>query len=1629
VKKLFVLSLLLFSTSIFAASYPANTDIGQAGDFCYKTGADFGRTSILALQGPVLYNLPETAASSESGIVYNPRDAAFEFGATLCDEPTIIQNFQEVGMPIGAHGTFNRYFPAYGMLLFGGPQDRGFYFDAAGVTSQDQVQELDPWPGDSLDVNSYAGMSSIECGATTWWHYGTPPNINWSAWGTRCGDYASWDHLGLTGVFGFTKFSGELMLHMSDQSSTGLAIYDMSDRAQPRLLADYNPLVTQQGADPIGIGGYWAEVWGESKIIWAAEPNEIAGAVPVRTNSAISIVDYSNPEDPQLTCFIEFTNARSTHGSRAMYVAFQDGYAYVDQFRVNIADCESRFSYDNAAQTITDPIDAADYASVVYEIPDFVSRGDCSQYARPLGQLILCGGGDIGGTEQIATLDNVSTLTEREVITRTSDGSLVFIHHVIDGTNDVVIQNFGGTLTLAGDTFNDGGTILNVNAVAVDPRINEQGMLAMVQWDEPDTTPPFVAGNRPLDGQTNVSIDTHIHFSMPSSLRSETVTAGIESNSIRIYETAVGTNLPIDLQYSHVGNFAIDAGDLTVDTNYTVEVAGIQDFMGNTMAPYSWSFTTGNAPVTRGQNVFDLLGGITTPPSFSGTPYYPNKSGELAGNPTVPNSDVWAVNPDNDSVTIISQSVGAAPDYTLTTGVLREIAGGVLEKPTSVARVSSEYAVTWADSDVVAMYNAAGDLIHTYTMSHGDSPVSVVADGDTLYVSLYSAEQIIKIDNAARAIVGSTTLSAQFIGLTGNELIPATPKAMALSADGSRLLVTRQVSSKDKGLIYDIATSDMTLTRTIDINKVQVTDDLDHGSGILNNLNSIVISPDGTRALVTAFKQNIGRGTGAGSSGASLDDDNTVRAALAEIDLINNVDINSDPFTAAGTADLDNSADPIAVTYTPDGDSRLVALRGNNRVLVNEISGGNSSTTFATGFAPTDIFTTLRHAFVKNFTDRSVSVIETAGWMFDNRANPPIQTVSTVAAESLSAEELAGLRFFYHSSIPEMGPEGYMTCASCHFDGGDDGQVFDFTQFGEGPRNTISLNGKSGTRFGPLHWTSNFDEIQDFEKQIEELNGGEGLVAGFSTAAGQDPLALTATGLSAALDNLAAYISGLGKETVTRSSDRNADGTNKSSAVAGATLFASAGCAACHSGAATTDGLTHDVGTGGTFKTPMLIDLEDTPPYFHDGSALDLKTVFAVGQHQADTASLNELEKAQLIAYILSIERSDFIDDEVVVTGPDTTPPVITIAGFSSGDTINFTVGDTFVAPNATAVDDVDGSVAVVVDSSGINMNAAGNYVVGYSASDAAGNEAIAFLNVVVSDAPPVANSSTLFYYCHSLCQHTNATGQLVWFDYWVGELANASGTGFRAAGQFGQMEAQTIPPSSALGPGNTPEPWPDGVNGVGYAEAGFDATFITPPNFEWDLGGTTPPDLLANATSRAALASNVLDYVQAQTPSTTVYVYEHWHESLIYPLSEQQMVDYWNVTNSTYHEWFINYYNAIAADYPAFDLRMIPIGPVIADMLTGVPQSGIDVSALSAINQNNLLFEDNAPHGNPPMYFLSGMVVYRALFQEDPVGTYTPDRTIHGDVIADNYQTIVDYIRERLAFYNTNGVNVYGTN
>ena len=253
-------------------------------------------------------------------------------------------------------------------------------------------------------------------------------------------------------------------------------------------------------------------------------------------------------------------------------------------------------------------------------------------------------------------------------------------------------------------------------------------------------------------------------------------------------------------------------------------------------------------------------------------------------------------------------------------------------------------------------------------------------------------------------------------------------------------------------------------------------------------------------------------------------------------------------------------------------------------------------------------------------------------------------TLNAITTEKLTPTVLNGKQLFYDAKDNRLALQEYISCAACHNDGGQDGRVWDFTAFGEGLRNTITLRGHCGTKQGPLHWSGNFDEVQDFENQIRGFAGGLGLIAGTPHA----PMAVEKNaGRSADLDALAAYLGSL--TTNGNSPHRMAAGALTAAAIQGEAIFARENCASCHSGPEFTGSVLNlfaDVGTvkattgkrlNGTLPgldIPTLRGLWSTAPYLHDGSAATLEQ--AVQAHQDVTLTAAVL--TNLAAYLKQID-------------------------------------------------------------------------------------------------------------------------------------------------------------------------------------------------------------------------------------------------------------------------------------------------------------------------------------------------------------------------------------------------------
>ena len=110
-------------------------------------------------------------------------------------------------------------------------------------------------------------------------------------------------------------------------------------------------------------------------------------------------------------------------------------------------------------------------------------------------------------------------------------------------------------------------------------------------------------------------------------------------------------------------------------------------------------------------------------------------------------------------------------------------------------------------------------------------------------------------------------------------------------------------------------------------------------------------------------------------------------------------------------------------------------------------------------------------------------------------------------------------------------------------------------------------------------------------------------------------------------------------------------------------------------------------------------------------------------------APVNNIQKLSAVLVVIPISDIKKLSAEFA-EGVDREPPVIsgvTDKQVMVGDTISYRSG-------VTAWDERDGQVQVTVDSSGVNLNAAGSYTVIYIAEDKAGNQATASATVEVTD-------------------------------------------------------------------------------------------------------------------------------------------------------------------------------------------------------------------------------------------------------------------------------------------------------
>ncbi|MGB6223338.1 Ig-like domain-containing protein, partial [Haloferula sp.] len=328
-------------------------NIDRVGNEGTMIGAPFaeldGRSAIIAWHNGVLYTIPEVPGSRVGFSDYLV--SSWDISNIGVAAPAELGTHGITRHPILAHGFLYRN----NTLVLGDNHEMNRSFLATevyGTNDNVSYSDMDPLYG----VGGHGAMY-VPFGAEPSYRNYFPSqedaqlrrmNPVTGIWETT----ATWDHLSLTGVAGYPFIVGNLLIYCADGNRSGLAIYDISDVTQPALLST----VTDGGA-----GGYWPSLWGGDGRLYAVwayrqEFNEVG--------NGIRIIDITDPSDPQWV-----TDTPLPDEDQTQYVMFQDDYAFLGNHKFDMRSHE-----------------------VVLSFPTEANGVDASQFALPLGNLVLLGG-------------------------------------------------------------------------------------------------------------------------------------------------------------------------------------------------------------------------------------------------------------------------------------------------------------------------------------------------------------------------------------------------------------------------------------------------------------------------------------------------------------------------------------------------------------------------------------------------------------------------------------------------------------------------------------------------------------------------------------------------------------------------------------------------------------------------------------------------------------------------------------------------------------------------------------------------------------------------------------------------------------------------------------------------------------------------------------------------------------------------------------------------------------------------------------------------------------------------------------------------------------------------------------
>ncbi|MCA9567915.1 MAG: c-type cytochrome, partial [Myxococcales bacterium] len=464
--------------------------------------------------------------------------------------------------------------------------------------------------------------------------------------------------------------------------------------------------------------------------------------------------------------------------------------------------------------------------------------------------------------------------------------------------------------------------------------------------------------------------------------------------------------------------------------------------------------------------------------------------------------------------------------------------------------------------------------------------IAVSADGEELVVPVTYVDNInpvgdVEVDPEGQPVAPATDGyggAMEGVNRFNPGLVVVPVDGGEADADGAEAIFVSGMVSSDARLDADLA-SDSAFP-------------FEPGFGMIRSYpSSVTISPDGTTYVVTF------QGSGAIALVGRLPFSNKdgIRGGGADIAMPFPGDTGGGglPFTVAEEAGF--SSRPKAFVDMPAHNPTGVVFLDSTNAWVHA-----ADDRVVADIAFDDAFDDLRRNGTNGFDDISFRQIRDLS--------------NELAPQVLPADVFEGRKLFFSATNPGMVASGAgVSCASCHFEGRNDGLTWTFAS---GPRQTPSLAGEV-SRTAPVTWTSDVPSVAHEARITTQARmGGMGLA-------------------DTELDKIAAYVDW------TRLADTPMRGSDDPAIARGKALFErqDVGCASCHNGEAFTDNQSWSMFGLTNVNTPTLAGIAGSGPYLHDGRASTLRDVllFARTGEMGDTSMLSDAELDDLEAYLESL--------------------------------------------------------------------------------------------------------------------------------------------------------------------------------------------------------------------------------------------------------------------------------------------------------------------------------------------------------------------------------------------------------